>query len=70
MFSLLSNIIDPIHISLGIIILGIMLLIIDLSINKSFGFDIELRDMQWAGLFFLLSGSIMYSVKTCSEKRY
>lgn len=59
---------DRMDVPLGIIIIGILLVIINLSLDGSFGFNVHMREGTWAGMGFILAGLVGLMVGTCDQR--
>lgn len=58
---------DRLDIPFGIIVVGILLIIINLSIEGTFGFNINMRKATWAGFGLMVVGLTGLSIGTCNQ---
>ena len=59
---------DKLDIAYGIIIVGIIILLIDLSIGHQFGITVKMRGAQWAGIGIAAIGLTGLLIGTCKKE--
>lgn len=58
---------DKLDIAYSIIIIGIIILLVDLSVGGHFGFNIIMRPSQWAAVGLISIGITGILIGTCSN---
>lgn len=58
---------DRLDIPFVVIIIGIILLLVDLSLDSTFGFDISMRPGMWAGVGISAIGLTGLAIGTCTS---